>query len=51
MLLCRRLLARHVAFGKSPAEAEEWVSRLDDPNAVLVKAAAGRADLVIDLPG
>lgn len=47
----QRLLARHVTFGKSPAEAEEWVSRVDDPNAVLVEAAAGRADLVLDLPG
>lgn len=47
----RRLLARHVAFGKSPAEAEEWVARVDDPNAVLVEAAAGRADLVLDLLG
>lgn len=47
----QRLLARHVAFGKSPAEAEEWVSLVDDPNAVLVGAAAGRADLVLDLPG
>ncbi|WP_370037466.1 nucleoside/nucleotide kinase family protein [Nocardioides sp.] len=44
-----RLVARHVAFGKSPAEAEAWVRAVDDPNAALVEAAAARADLVIDL--
>ena len=47
----RRLLARHVEFGKDTAAAEAWVSRVDDPNAVLVEAVAARADLVIGLPG
>ncbi|WP_307827874.1 nucleoside/nucleotide kinase family protein [Nocardioides sp. SYSU D00038] len=45
----RRLLARHVASGKSPAAAEQWVSRVDDPNAVIVDATASRADLVVEL--
>ena len=44
-----RLVARHMEFGKSPAEAEAWVRAVDDPNAALVEAAAERADLVIDL--
>ena len=44
-----RLVARHVAFGKSPAEARAWVARVDEPNARLVAAAADRADLVVDL--
>lgn len=44
-----RLVARHVAFGKSPAEARAWVARVDEPNARLVEAAAVRADLVVDL--
>ncbi len=44
-----RLVARHVEFGKSLAEAEAWVRAVDDPNAALVEAAAARADLVIDL--
>jgi len=44
-----RLLARHVAFGKTAVEAEAWVRAVDDPNAALVEAAAERADLVIDL--
>jgi hypothetical protein len=36
-----------VAFGKSRAEAEAWVSRVDDANACLVEASRGRADRVI----
>lgn len=44
-----RLVARHVAFGKSPAQAREWVERVDGPNARLVEASAHRADRRIDL--
>lgn len=44
-----RLLARHVAHGKTPDEARAWVARVDEPNAALVEAAAERADLVLDL--
>lgn len=44
-----RLVARHVEFGKSPPEARAWVSRVDEPNARLVAATAGSADLVVDL--
>jgi len=44
-----RLVARHVEFGKSRAEAEEWVARVDDANARLIEAAAYRADAVVDL--
>jgi pantothenate kinase len=46
----RRLVARHVEFGKRPAEAEAWVTRVDDANARLVEAAAHRADRVVTLP-
>jgi pantothenate kinase len=42
-----RLVARHVEFGKSTAEAEAWVARVDDPNAALVTASRERADRVI----
>ncbi|MGB3908912.1 MAG: nucleoside/nucleotide kinase family protein [Pseudolysinimonas sp.] len=42
-----RLIARHVAFGKTPAEAEEWVARSDDANAALVAATAHRADDIV----
>ncbi len=44
-----RLVARHVEFGKTPAEAEAWVDRVDEPNARLVEACADRADLVVEL--
>jgi pantothenate kinase len=44
-----RLLARHIAFGKSPAEALEWMTRVDEPNARLVQSYAARADLIIDV--
>jgi pantothenate kinase len=43
----RRLVARHVAFGKTPAEAEAWVARVDEANAALVSAVAHRADRVV----
>jgi pantothenate kinase len=44
-----RLIARHIAFGKTPAAAEEWVTRSDDPNAALVSATAHRADEILPL--
>jgi pantothenate kinase len=43
----QRLVARHVAFGKTRAEAEAWVRRVDDVNAVLVAESRGRADRVV----
>jgi pantothenate kinase len=48
-LRLERLVARHVAFGKTPAAARAWVERVDQPNAVLIEAAASRADAVLDL--
>ncbi|MCH1867306.1 nucleoside/nucleotide kinase family protein [Nocardioides sp. CFH 31398] len=42
-----RLVARHVEFGKSTAEAEAWVAAVDEPNARLVAASRGRADRVV----
>ena len=44
-----RLVARHIAFGKSPEAARDWVERVDEPNARLVEAAAVRADVVLEL--
>jgi pantothenate kinase len=44
-----RLVARHVASGKTPEEAAEWVARVDQPNAELIEAASRHADLVLDL--
>ncbi|HWM38773.1 MAG TPA: nucleoside/nucleotide kinase family protein, partial [Streptomyces sp.] len=37
----RRLIDRHVRYGKSPSEAESWVHRSDEANARLI--APGRA--------
>lgn len=44
-----RLVARHVAFGKSEREATAWVARVDEPNARMVEETRSRADLLIDL--
>jgi pantothenate kinase len=46
-----RLVARHVAFGKSAEAARAWVARVDEANAAVVEAARDRADLVLDLSG
>jgi pantothenate kinase len=43
----RRLVARHVRFGKEPAFAEAWVHGPDQRNADLVAATRDRADLVV----
>ena len=46
------LLARHMAFGRSRAEALDWIDRTDEPNAVLIEWSAMRADLAVDVtPG
>ena len=44
-----RLIARHMAFGKTAEAAEEWVTRSDEANAALVTASATRADAVVHL--
>jgi pantothenate kinase len=42
-----RLIDRHVAFGRSPEAAREWVTRSDERNAELIADTIGRADLVV----
>jgi pantothenate kinase len=42
------LIARHVAFGKSPEDAYAWVMRSDERNTALIAAHRDRADLVIN---
>lgn len=44
-----RLVARHVAFGRTPDAARAWVLRSDEANARLVSAGRGRADRVLRL--
>ncbi|OWV07873.1 nucleoside/nucleotide kinase family protein [Micromonospora wenchangensis] len=43
----RRLVARHVAYGRSPEAAQAWAYGSDEANAALVAGTADRADLVI----
>ncbi|MDX6367304.1 MAG: hypothetical protein QOK30_2380 [Nocardioidaceae bacterium] len=43
----RRLVERHVQFGKAPGAAAEWVDRSDEVNARRVRSARAAADLVI----
>ena len=42
------LLARHVAFGRSAAEARAWIDATDLPNARLILATRDRANLAVD---
>lgn len=46
-LRTRRLVARHIAFGKAPAAARAWVQGTDQRNADLAAATRGRADRVV----
>jgi len=41
-----RLQSRHEQFGRSPAEAADWVLRTDEPNARLIEASRARAQAV-----
>lgn len=43
-----RLVARHVAHGRSPDEADAWVRDVDEPNAALVTEASWSAQLVLN---
>jgi pantothenate kinase len=42
-----RLIGRHVAFGRSPEAAREWVLRSDEANARVIAATRERADLIV----
>jgi pantothenate kinase len=44
-----RLIARHVAFGKSPDAARAWSLGPDEANARLIAASAHRADALLRL--
>jgi pantothenate kinase len=43
----RRLIDRHVRYGRTPDDARAWVLRSDEANARLVESSRGRADLVV----
>jgi pantothenate kinase len=42
-----RLVARHAAYGKTRAQAEAWVARVDDANAALVAPGRDAADRLV----
>ncbi len=43
----RRLVARHIEFGKSPEQAEAWVRDIDERNAERIEKCRHKADLVV----
>ncbi len=43
----RRLIARHIRFGKDPAAAVAWATGPDERNATLVEATRPHADLIV----
>jgi pantothenate kinase len=45
-----RLVARHMRFGMSERAARDWAMLTDEPNALLIGAHRGRADLIVHLP-
>lgn len=45
----RRLVERHVRFGRTREAAEAWANDVDEPNARLIEASAGRADVTLQL--
>ncbi len=46
-----RLVARHVAFGKSVPQAEAWAAQVDGRNAARIQASRFRADLIVQWTG
>ena len=44
-----RLLARHIAFGRTPEAALAWIAATDAPNAALIARGRSRTDRVIAL--
>lgn len=45
----RRLVARRLTYGDSPARARAWVTEVDEANASVVLAGRDRADVVVRL--
>ena len=48
----QRLIARHIRFGKPPAEATAWADGPDERNAEVIRATRAVADLLVrEVPG
>ncbi len=43
-----RLLARHVAHGRTPEAAQAWIASTDEPNAELIRRSRVRADWIVE---
>jgi pantothenate kinase len=43
----RRLITRHIDFGKSPEQAQAWVRTVDEPNADRIEKCRAKADFVL----
>ncbi len=48
-LRMKRLIARHVEFGRSERDARDWVMTTDEPNARLIEETRFRADFIVDI--
>jgi pantothenate kinase len=44
----QRLIDRHIRFGKTPADAADFVHASDEPNAALIEAARHRAHVIVE---
>ncbi|MEY3972889.1 MAG: hypothetical protein RJA71_201, partial [Actinomycetota bacterium] len=45
----QRLIARHIAYGKTPVQAEAWSRGSDEVNAKIIEQTRSRAHAVIQL--
>jgi pantothenate kinase len=43
----RRLITRHIHFGKQPAEAAAWATGTDERNAAMISSTRSHADLIV----
>lgn len=48
-LRIKRLVARHVEFGRSERDARDWVMSTDEPNARLIEETRSCADFIVDI--
>ena len=48
-LRMQRLIARHIAFGKSPEDAKDWSEGTDEANARVIDKSESKADFVVTL--
>ena len=46
-----RLVKRHMRYGRSQIEAQDWVANTDEPNAVRIEATKHRADVLFNWEG